>query len=230
MSCGACSSSGPTVLELLQQTPLYAYLDDKELEQLADAFVRKKIAKGKELPESPLYVLLSGEVEIIQNGKTLCKKHEGAFFSRSSGDIDEPEYSVGKPTLKDVGSRFSRASKRQSKRGIGRLGAEAALDHDEPRGDALARHEEERPTARYGGAADGVTGRAPPHTPRAARIDRGDNSPEIAAVIRTMSQDSVEKYLVKVPFIRRAQVRCFNAALSLFLFPRPAHHTPSLSL
>ena len=57
-----------------------------------------------------------------------------------------------------------------------------------------------------------------------------ENSPEIAAVIRTMSQDSVEKYLVKVPFIRRAQVRCFNAALSLFLFPRPAHHTPSLSL
>ena len=89
MSCGACSSSGPTVLELLQQTPLYAYLDDKELEQLADAFVRKKIAKGKELPESPLYVLLSGEVEIIQNGKTLCKKHEGAFFSRRAGMLSD---------------------------------------------------------------------------------------------------------------------------------------------
>ena len=229
MSCGACSSSGPTVLELLQQTPLYAYLDDKELEQLADAFVRKKIAKGKELPESPLYVLLSGEVEIIQNGKTLCKKHEGAFFSRSSGDIDEPEYSVGKPTLKDVGSRFSRASKRQSKRGsVGSAPKRLSIMMNR----AATRSLDTKKNVPQPDTAELLT--ASPVELLLILPERlesiEENSPEIAAVIRTMSQDSVEKYLVKVPFIRRAQVRCFNAALSLFLFPRPAHHTPSLSL
>lgn len=88
MSCCG-GSAAPSIVSLLQATPLYAYLDDAELNIIANAFVRQRVAKGLVLPESPFYILLSGEVAVVLDSQTLCHKAGGSFFSRSAGQVDE---------------------------------------------------------------------------------------------------------------------------------------------
>ena len=63
--CGGAVAP-PSVAELLRTTPLYAYLSDEELPVAADAFTHSRIASGKPLPDSPLYIVLSGEIEVLQ--------------------------------------------------------------------------------------------------------------------------------------------------------------------
>lgn len=76
-------------MEMLKATPLYAYLEDRELQQLASAFVRQRVKAGKVLPESPFYIVLSGIVDVRQNDSSLCHKGAGSFFSRHAGEVDD---------------------------------------------------------------------------------------------------------------------------------------------
>jgi CRP-like cAMP-binding protein len=68
-------------------SPFGAYLREKELLDLATACSISSVRSGKELDDSPFYVLISGCVAVkdVASGEVLCVKHQGSFFTRRVG-------------------------------------------------------------------------------------------------------------------------------------------------
>ena len=73
-------------ISLEDQSPLGAYLTPEELLELAKVCSGAKFRPGSSLPESPFYVVVSGQVEVRDpNGSVLCTKYPGSFFTRRAG-------------------------------------------------------------------------------------------------------------------------------------------------
>jgi len=68
-------------------SPFGAFFKEKELLDLARACSITSIRAGRELAESPFYVLISGVVTVKDTATDdiLCKKHQGSFFTRRVG-------------------------------------------------------------------------------------------------------------------------------------------------
>ena len=70
-------------ISLEDQSPLGAYLTPEELLERAKVCSGAKFRPGSSLPESPFYVVVSGQVEVRDpNGSVLCTKYPGSFFTR----------------------------------------------------------------------------------------------------------------------------------------------------
>ena len=78
-------------LDALQNTsPFGVYLSEAEVTSLAKLCTSSSIKAGKGLPESPFYVVIQGEVQVLsEEGETLCTKYPGAFFTRRAGLISK---------------------------------------------------------------------------------------------------------------------------------------------
>jgi hypothetical protein len=71
---------------LEDHSPLGAYLSAEELLELAKVCESMSFRQGVALPESPFYVVISGQVEVRDpNGNVLCTKYPGSFFTRRAG-------------------------------------------------------------------------------------------------------------------------------------------------
>eukprot|EP00966_Prymnesium_polylepis_P005027 115702-Prymnesium_polylepis.1 len=70
---------------LKETTPFGAYLDEGELEHMATLCDISKFDANAELPESPFYCVMSGQVQVIENGEVLCTRFSGSFFTRRAG-------------------------------------------------------------------------------------------------------------------------------------------------
>lgn len=91
--CNAVFSSRPRLdltAALENETPLGAYLDEKELQHLACICTSVSVRPGRQLPDSPFYLVTSGDAVILnQDGSVLCTRTRGAFFSRRAGVVLE---------------------------------------------------------------------------------------------------------------------------------------------
>ena len=94
MSCfgGVSLEQKRSMLE--DHTPLGAYLASKELGELAKILQLAKFGVGKPLPESPFYVVMSGQVEVREGSDVLCTKSPGAFFTRRAGLVAQQRGSI----------------------------------------------------------------------------------------------------------------------------------------
>ena len=74
----------------LQSTPFFVYVQEEDFEMLANAFTVHRFAKGQLMPESPFYLVVRGELDVVIKGTPdiLCTKHPGAFFSRNAGVVE----------------------------------------------------------------------------------------------------------------------------------------------
>lgn len=72
---------------LQNASPLGAYLSEDELVALAKLCTSCSVKVGKALPESPFYIVIRGEVQVIEDDEVLCTKYPGAFFTRRAGLI-----------------------------------------------------------------------------------------------------------------------------------------------
>ena len=79
--------SVPRKLDALQNaSPFGVYLSEVEVLSLAKLCTSSTIKPGKGLPESPFYVVIHGEVQVLsEERETLCTKYPGAFFTRRAG-------------------------------------------------------------------------------------------------------------------------------------------------
>ena len=77
-------------LQSLASTPFFIYVHEDDLELLARCFAVHRFTSGQTLPESPFYVLVRGELGIVdkKSQHTLCTKQAGAFFSRRAGLVE----------------------------------------------------------------------------------------------------------------------------------------------
>ena len=77
-------------LQSLQSTPFFVYVQQEDFEMLAHSFTAHRFSKGQALPESPFYLVVRGELDIVLKGSPdiLCTKHQGAFFSRNAGIVE----------------------------------------------------------------------------------------------------------------------------------------------
>ena len=67
-------------------SPLGAYLDDVELNMVARSCSIVRFEPGRNLPESPFYLLLDGVVAVLSGGgDELCTRRQGTFFTRHAG-------------------------------------------------------------------------------------------------------------------------------------------------
>ena len=195
--CGCGGAPRTTVIEMLQSTPLYAYLNDQEMSIVADAFVSTRVAAGKPLPNSPLYIVVSGEVEVRRQTMKLCTKRAGAFFSRTEGvvDVSDPmavrrSLMKGRNSIADPsGGVRKRMSIMMSREKVRRTSTSNAEESETVPTDVVATIASELLLIL---------------DDRLASLKASD--PEIAAVISTMSHANVERYLSKVPFIQRARL------------------------
>jgi len=81
---GNLGLSSQTTAKALTKTPFHAYLDPDDMKALTKCFAKKTFKKGEELPESPFYLLLEGEVQITTpQGHILATKKPGSFFTRN---------------------------------------------------------------------------------------------------------------------------------------------------
>lgn len=94
MSCfgGVSSEQKRSLLE--DRTPLGAYLSAKELSELAKILQTAKFAAGKPLPESPFYIVVTGQVEVREGSEVLCTKSSGSFFTRRAGLVAQQRHSI----------------------------------------------------------------------------------------------------------------------------------------
>lgn len=65
----------------------------RQLGELAKICSSAKVSVGKLLPESPFYVIISGQVEVreIESNEVLCTKYAGAFFTRRAGLVAQQQ-------------------------------------------------------------------------------------------------------------------------------------------
>ena len=80
MSCCGGTSAVRKRAILEANSPLGAYLDDAELDSLADLTLISRFAAGGSLPESPFYVVISGSVEVREDAQVLCTKQAGPGY------------------------------------------------------------------------------------------------------------------------------------------------------
>jgi len=87
--CNAVFPSRPRIdlkAALEKETPLGAYLDEQELQRLARLCTSASVRPHRQLPDSPFYLVTSGDAVILnQDGSVLCTRTRGAFFSRRAG-------------------------------------------------------------------------------------------------------------------------------------------------
>jgi len=87
MSCFGGASLAKKQHMLESQSPLGAYLSQEELAALAKACTTARFTEGGKLPESPFYIVMSGQIEVREGDDVLCTKSAGAFFTRRAGLI-----------------------------------------------------------------------------------------------------------------------------------------------
>lgn len=87
---------------LEDHTPLGAYLASKELGQLARILQPARFTAGKMLPESPFYIVVSGQIEVREGSEVLCTKSAGAFFTRRAGLVAAQRGSVAAANRQSV--------------------------------------------------------------------------------------------------------------------------------
>ena len=77
-------------LQSLQSTPFFLYVQEEDFNLLARSFTAHRFSKGQTMPESPFYLVVRGELDIVSKGTAdiLCTKHEGAFFGRNAGILE----------------------------------------------------------------------------------------------------------------------------------------------
>ena len=87
-----CGSRRAFILKLqsLKSTPFFVYVQEEDFGMLARSFTAHRFSKGQVMPESPFYLVVRGELDIVLKGTPdiLCIKHQGAFFSRNAGIVE----------------------------------------------------------------------------------------------------------------------------------------------
>ena len=87
-----CGSRRAFILKLqsLKSTPFFVYVQEEDFGMLARSFTAHRFSKGQVMPESPFYLVVRGELDIVLKGTPdiLCTKHQGAFFSRNAGIVE----------------------------------------------------------------------------------------------------------------------------------------------
>ena len=87
-----CGSRRAFILKLqsLKSTPFFVYVQEEDFAMLARSFTAHRFSKGQVMPESPFYLVVRGELDIVLKGTpdVLCTKHQGAFFSRNAGIVE----------------------------------------------------------------------------------------------------------------------------------------------
>ena len=87
-----CGSRRAFILKLqsLKSTPFFVYVQEEDFAMLARSFTAHRFSKGQVMPESPFYLVVRGELDIVLKGtpEVLCTKHQGAFFSRNAGIVE----------------------------------------------------------------------------------------------------------------------------------------------
>jgi len=84
-----------SVVEMLQNTPLWSGLTRQDLGLVARSSEQRNLESGqtivrKEEPGGGFYLILDGAVEVRSNGKTLSKLGPGQFFGEMSILNNEP--------------------------------------------------------------------------------------------------------------------------------------------
>ena len=91
MSC--CGGGADPVLlkrsMLEDHSPLGAYLSASDMSELANICQISRFAVGKPLPESPFYVMITGNAEVRDESGVLCTKYPKSFFTRRAGLISK---------------------------------------------------------------------------------------------------------------------------------------------
>ena len=69
-------------------SPLGAYLNEKELQELARACAIRTFKEGDSLPESPFYIVLDGAVTVMEatTGDVVCTRGQWSFFTSLAGE------------------------------------------------------------------------------------------------------------------------------------------------
>ena len=209
-------------LHYLQSTPFFVYVEESDLLQLARAFTLHHFLPAQAIAESPFYVLVRGELSIINRSdkKVLCNKKQGAFFSRRAGLVEV--VSTKPPSVQSrVSSNMSRwsAHSKADRRSSAKMG-EASIQIGEKsagtpslrsRGSAASRRSSSRFTASKASMAEATTaivarteGEVLLLTPSAFTRFMGRASEASSRGVRSMMSSNIESMLLRVPFIRDA--------------------------
>lgn len=198
-------------LSHLQSTPFFVYVEESDLQQLARAFTLHRFVPAQPIPESPFYVLVRGELSIVNKSdkKVLCNKKQGAFFSRRAGLVEVVSSKSGSQSR--FSSRLSRASK-VDRRSSAKMGdsTDNAPSLRSPASLASSRSSS-RFTASKASLAEATTaviarteGEVMLLTPVAFTRFMARASEASNLGVRSMMSTNIESMLLRVPFIRDA--------------------------